>query len=251
MRKLSAIFLVLLFVQASAQDKLYLTDGSVKHGTLVSVAGDAIYFITIDQPVATRFSRESLLVAERSDGVRYVFAGPVITKKSATAKKASRRNIFFVEPLGLITGRATVGYERLSANGRVGLVIPFSLSFDPFGTLYHSRLDTSHHAHKRLSGVTWITGADVNFYVGRKEGTKFFIGPRVRYGTDMFLRNFTGLTLQTQIGWRFGSDASKVVQHLSFGFGFVRILNSPLGVLIDPKRYYSWGSLNYRIGLAW
>jgi hypothetical protein len=33
--------------------------------------------------------------------------------------------------------------------------------------------------------------------------------------------------------------------------GFIRVISSPAGKLIDPKQSYAWYSLNYRLGVKW
>jgi hypothetical protein len=148
-------------------------------------------------------------------------------------------------------GRATIVYERFTKDNKVGFVFPLSLTFDPIGTLYNSRIDTSMNSVKRIKGVNFIGGMDVNFYIGKNEHTKFFVGPRIRYGTDMFLRGIEAYSIQTQFGWKIGNPAKASIQHLSFGFGLVRILSSPAGALISPKQSYGWYSLNYRVGIKW
>jgi hypothetical protein len=247
---------LLLTMTLKSQDKLFLRDGTVKKGLIVSKGKDLIYFKKNDTSAVEKIEKSKLLLIEDYKGARYLFSNK--TAHSATDSvnpalkaKITVRNIFGMQPFGIFFGRATFVYERLSEDNKIGFVLPFSLTFDPFGTLYNSRIDTNRNALKRTKGVNFITGADVNFYVGRGEITKFFVGPRFRYGTDLFLRSIEGLTLQTQFGWKVSNPHKRFVQHLSIGLGFIRVISSPAGKLIDPKQSYAWYSLNYRLGVKW
>lgn len=253
MHKFLVIFLLLSFT-LYGQDKLFLTDGTSKKGIVISKAKDVIYFKTSDTSVTEKISKSRILMIEDYKGDRFLFSSQTTepdSVKSSVKNKTQPRNIISAQPIGLLFGRATVVYERLSEDAKIGLVIPLSITFDPFGTMYNSRLDTNQNAIKRISGVKFITGFDLNFYLGNRKNKNFFVGPRVRYGTDLFLRNVEGYTIQTQMGWKFSKPEKKIVQHLSLGFGFVRVLSIAGSTLIDPKQSYSWFSLNYRVGVKW
>lgn len=248
------IILCLFSFTLYGQDKLFLTDGTSKKGVIVSKAKDVIYFKTSDTSVTEKISKSQILLIEDYKGDRFLFSSEKTetdTLKSLSKNKIQARNILSAQPIGLLFGRATLVYERLSEDSKIGLVIPLSITFDPFGSMYNSRLDTNQNAIKRISGVKFITGFDLNFYLGNRKNKKFFVGPRVRYGTDLFLRNIEGYTIQTQMGWKFSKPEKKLVQHLSLGFGFVRVLSIAGSSLIDPKQSYGWFSLNYRVGIKW
>ncbi len=251
------LYLILSFVCSYAllaQDKIFFKNGEIKKGIIVSVARDVVFFKTSDTSFVQKIAKTDLVMTENYRGLRYVFAdNTATTSRNDSITKAApvKRHLLGAQPLGIFTGRGTVVYEHLSANDKIGWVVPLSITFDPFGTLYNSRLDTNRKETRRISGINFIAGLDVNFYIGQHESSKFFIGPRARYGTDLFLRGTEGYSLQTQIGWRYKRNQSPVVQHLSFGFGFVRILSSPFGRLINPRQSYSWISINYRVSLCW
>lgn len=250
-------FLVIFFLFSFSlygQDKLFLTDGTSKKGIIVSRAKDVIYFKTSDTSVTEKINKSRILMIEDYKGDRFLFSSQKTetdSVNSSVKNKILPRNIISAQPIGLLFGRATIVYERLSEDAKIGLAIPLSITFDPFGTMYNSRLDTNQNAIKRISGVKFITGFDLNFYLGNRKNKKFFVGPRVRYGTDLFMRNVEGYTIQTQMGWKFSKPENKLVQHLSLGFGFVRVLSIAGSTLIDPKQSYSWFSLNYRVGIKW
>ncbi len=250
MKQLFIISFLLSSFILQAQDKLIYKNGGVRKGQLISVSKELVYFRQSDSSATEQILRSDLLLAETAEGTRYIFApGGEPDKKTDPSKM--RRNSLTVQPLGIFVGRATFVYERLSDDEKIGFAVPLSLTFDPFGPIYQTGIDTGFAAIRRITGVNFITGMDVNFYLSKKEFSRFFIGPRFRYGTDVFLREVEAYTLQTQMGWRFGRSSEKIVQTLAMGFGFVKIVSSPQGTLLDPRQAYGWFSFTYRAGFSW
>lgn len=250
MRKL----LVILFLYAGgaySQDKLFFKDGTRRTGIIVTNAKDYVYFRRSDTSEVEKIKKSRLILMEDYKGNRYLFAESDPSKLDSlnhVAKKNTEpRNVLSVQPYAIFFGRANFSYERLSKDQKIGFVIPLILTFDPsFGNAFNG-LDSN---YQRVKGVDFITGLDINFYLGKKLSVKPFIGPRIRYGTDVAFLNTEGYSIQTQIGIRVGHPAKKVVQHLSIGFGFVRIISSP-ALPVDPKQAHAWYSLNYRLGVKW
>ncbi|MEO6426951.1 MAG: hypothetical protein ABIP40_16155 [Bacteroidia bacterium] len=214
---------------------------------------DVVFFKNSDTSLNTqKIPKNILLLVENYKGDVFIFSEEKKNISGDTIKLPSlKRNIFGVQPFAIFFGRGTFVYERMTKDDKIGFVFPLSITFDPSGKLYKSQIDTSQNSIKRLTGVNFIGGMDVNFYVGRKYYSKFFLGPRIRYGTDMFLRGIEAYSIQTQFGWKLGDPEKRFVQHFSLGFGFVRILSSPAGTLISPKQSFGWYSINYRAGIKW
>lgn len=252
MRIAILIFLLISFA-ARSQDKVFFSSGLVKKGIVVSIAKDAVFFKDTDTSATQRFKKTDLVMVEKYDGVRFIFAKEDnnTEKETAVPLTSYKKNSIGVQPLGIFVGRGTIVYERYAYNGRVGFVFPVSVTFDPIGSLYNSRVDTNKNAPKRISGVNFIAGADVNFYLGQDDFTRLFVGPRLRYGTDLFLRGIEAYSLQTQVGLRMGSPDEIFSQHLSVGFGFVNVISTFTGPLVHPKQFYGWFSVNYRLGIGW
>lgn len=252
MQKIYILFFFLAF-GLKAQDKLFYKTGQIKKGYIVSIANDVVYFKNSDSSAITQqILKSDLLLVENYKGDVFIFS---TAKKSTLSDKTKqpigKLNDLGLQPFSILYGRVTLVYERFTKDNKIGFVFPLILTFDPNGNLYHTKIDTNKNSVRRLSGVNFIGGMDVNFYIGRKERAKFFVGPRIRYGTDMFLRGIEAYSIQTQFGWKFGKPNSSFIQHLSIGFGFVRILSSPAGNLISPKQSYAWCSVNYRVGIKW
>ncbi len=252
MRFLFVILLVVFFHASRGQDKLFFSNGTVKKGVIVSIAKEVVYFKYTDTSATIKIKKSDLVMTENYKGVRFIFGEQKkINSDSLPLKPIYKRNSLGVQPLGIFVGRATFVYERYTEDNKIGFVFPLSVTFDPFGSLYNSRIDTNRNSVKRIPGVNFIGGIDVNFYLGKRKNRQFFIGPRFRYGTDMFLRGIEAYSLQTQVGWRIGSNARIATQHLSLGFGFANVLSALQGPLVRSKKFYGWYSVNYRFGIGW
>ncbi len=248
------IFIFLFFALClNAQDKLFFKDGKIKKGFIVSTSTDIVYYKNSDTSLQTfQIPKSELLLVENYKGDVFIFSKKKNKQSKDTVQiKTFKQNSLRVQPLGVFVGRVTFIYERFTKDNSIGFAFPLSITFDPSGKLYRSGVDTSANAPRRLSGVNFIGGLDVNFYMGRNERSKFFVGPRIRYGTDMFMAGIEGYSAQTQFGWKYGQPDKAFIQHLSFGFGMVRILSSPAGARISPKQSYPWFSMNYSLGIKW
>jgi hypothetical protein len=244
------IVIILLFLSLASrgQDKIFMRDGTSHKGVILSMGNEFIFFRLSDTSKTNyKIPKYDILMIEKQDGRAFIYktknqkADTVLTPVNDFPL-----NYFGIQPLGLFIGRATLCYERLNKKGTVGFVFPLTITYDPVGLIYEST-DSS---FVRNPGVNFIGGADINFYLKREGSKGFFIGPRIRYGTDMFLENIEAYSLQTQFGWykRFGT--SPFYQHISFGIGFARVLSSQAGNRINPKQSYGWGSINYRISFG-
>jgi len=235
----------------NAQDKLFLKNGKTKKGIIVTVVRDFVYFKATDTSSVEKIKKSSLLLMEDYKGNRYLFSEQdtqIDSSRTSPKKGQQHRNILSVQPIAIFFGRANFSYEYLSKDGKIGFVIPLILTFDPsFGNIFTA--DTNGNSI-RVKGISYITGLDINCYFGKKDAVKLFIGPRIRYGTDIAVFNTEGYSVQTQFGIRIGNPNRKIVQHLSFGFGFVRIISSS-SRRYDAKQSQMWGSINYRLGVSW
>lgn len=252
--RLSAFIFLLFPVLLKCQDKLFFKNGESKKGIIVSMGNDFVFFKHSDSAVVNhKIPKTDLLMIEKYDGKIYIFSNPQVKDSSNNAIKKYYRNTLSLQPFNFLLGRITANYEYLNKSGKIGIVIPLSLTFDPIGTIYNIRGDSSKRktfsVHQK--GINFIGGTDINFYLGKGDFEGFFIGPRIRYGTDMFLSGIEAYSLQTQFGWKLSEHPDRLSQHFSVGFGFVRILASPAGTRISSKQAYGWFSINYRIGICW
>jgi hypothetical protein len=227
-----------------------MKSGESKKGIIVSIGKDFLFFKNSDTSVVQRIHKNDIVLVEKYDGRILTFAHPEEIKDSVTIRKPIYRNSFTVQPFNVLFGRMTGSYEFLTSDGKIGFVLPLSITFDPVGVFYSERND-SNNVRKHVHGLNVIGGADVNFYVGKGDFEGLYLGPRIRYGVDMFISNIEAYSVQTQIGWKIGDPEDRLIHHVSVGFGFVRILSSPAGNQINPRQSYAWGSINYKIGFTW
>lgn len=246
---------ILLFLSLSlrAQDKIFFKSGKTAQGKFISFNSQIAYFIYQDSVEASEIDKNTILLIERENGERYLIGNeknklrpnPLDSTLNSVAK-----NALGMQPFGVFSGRLTFVYERFLLQGKMGLSIPFSLTFDPFGVIYNSAADTSMDAPEHIPGISYITGIDLNYYFFEEDGTRFFMGPRLRYGTDKMLRGIEGYSIQYQLGLQVQSE-TRFSQHLSVGYGFAKILNVPSGSAFNPEQLYGWLSINYRLSFLW
>jgi hypothetical protein len=147
-------------------------------------------------------------------------------------------------------GRLSFSYERLVMEKRIGVVIPFTLTFDPRvlipGGSNDTLVNTASNRIRRNTG--YITGFDLNYYYETRSYSKFFFGPRFRYGTDVNLANITGYTIQFQNGFLLCDSKGKMATTFALGFGFARIISTPFSSGFNAKQSYPWMSFTLRLG---
>jgi hypothetical protein len=246
----------------NAQDKIVLKSGKKLDCKIVAINPHSVTYkdsATAENMITV--PKTDVLMAEYKSGSVYIFGtdeapkpvstflDPTTDRKKAWKEKEAKfsNNIIGFQPIDLAFGRLTLTYERLILDKQVGIVIPFSMTYDP-KVLMFSSADTSNGVRVNRN-VSFITGVDVNYYFELRGRTKFFVGPRFRYGTDVLLGNITAYSFQFQNGYFFPSVNGKSANTISIGFGFVRIISVP-GVIggISPKQSYSWASFTYRLG---
>jgi hypothetical protein len=252
MRLFLFIFILCGFCARAQRDKVFMKNGEIKKGMVVSVVNDFIFFRASDTSLTQRMPKSEILLVEKYDGKILIFSKKIAEEQDSAAVGPGkfRRHSFGIQPLNVFVGRMTASYEYLNKTGTIGFLLPVSVTFDPVGTLYKESNDSS-GTSAHTPGYNLIGGADVNFYLAKGDFEGFYFGPRIRYGVDMFLFNIEAYSIQTQFGYRIAEPDSRLVQHLSVGLGFVRILASPAGNNISPKQSYGWASINYRIGFNW
>lgn len=267
MKMLRYIFILLcISTFIKAQDKVVFKDGKKLNCKIISINPSTItYKDSASASQMVTVSKNDVLMAEFSSGNVYIFgtttntnaASPSSSNKTLDRKaqirekeKEFKDNIIGIQIPDVLFGRLTLTYERLFFDKQIGVTVPVSLSYDRRVMFMGLSTDTSNNASasKVRKDVNFITGLDLNYYFESKSHTKFFIGPRFRYGTDVTMENITAYSVQMQNGILIGSRNGKMASTLAIGFGFVRIVASPFGGGINPKQSYPWGSFTFRLG---
>ncbi|MBX3165205.1 MAG: hypothetical protein KF900_12075 [Bacteroidetes bacterium] len=246
--KKTACILFLFPLLLSAQDKLFFNNGKTAVGLVVGVGRDIVFFKNYDTSIVTQhIPKTALMMIEKQNGTRYIFSE---TPEPAPHQNSRYRNIIGAQPLALLTGRGTLVYEQLTADGRIGVAFPLSITYSVFRNSGSLNPNNPPVTGANRKGINFIGGVDVNFYLKQEPFNGFFIGPRARYGTDMFFLNTEAFTLQTQIGYCANEPDERFVQHISMGFGFAKIFSSA-SLNVMQNRLYAWFSINYRVGFKW
>lgn len=251
-----------------AQDKLFLKNGKKINCKVISLNPSTIdYRDTVISSNIFTIEKTEVLMAELKNGEVYIFGSETPTKTIAPAKtkferdndrkaairekeKSFKDNIYGFQPIDIVWGRLTFTYERLFMDKRMGVAIPFSLTYDPRILIPGSSNDTIVNTREKVRHNTgFITGMDLNYYYESKSHSKFFFGPRFRYGTDVNLANITAYTIQFQNGFLFCDSKGKMATTFAVGFGFARIISTPFSSAYNDKQSYPWASFTLRIGI--
>lgn len=267
-KNILAFLLLCLATNIFAQDKLVLKSGQKINCKIISLNPSTIeYKDSIGAENFFSVERSEVLMAEYKNGGVYIFgneksastanstktkAEKDLERKEAIREKEKnfKNNIYGFQPVDIIWGRLTFTFERLLMEKRIGIAIPFSLTYDPRILMQGSSGDTIVNTREKIrynTGV--ITGLDLNYYYETKSHTKFFFGPRFRYGTDVNLANITAYTVQFQNGFLLCDSKGRMASTLAIGFGFARIISTPFSSRFNAKQSYPWASFTLRLGI--
>lgn len=269
--ELRAKYLSLLFVIITslcfAQDKLFLKNGTKLNCKLVAIAKNTITYRDSINNLKTVLKSDAI-IAEYATGEVYIFSGEkIVTENDTSTKPLTNKEVnelLFKEwkkkektwgnsiigccPFQLFVGRATVSYEYLFSEKSIGVLIPFSLTFNPYSGNNSSSGSSSNNSNIRPSGTGLISGFDVNYYYDIEDGLKYYFGPRVRYGTDVLLGSIEGLTVQLQNGIMI-CESEEFVANAGMGVGFFKLSEKYSNWAgYEPNQVYPWMSFTLRIG---
>lgn len=264
------IFCLFIALLTKAQDKIFFKDGTLIHGKIMSISESTISFKdTLNMEQIKTVPKKDVLLAEYQNGSIFIFGGDPNANNSQPAYetwqqrkarklkewKEKEANMpdgilgFYIPEL--ILGRLTVSYERFFANKTLGVKVPVSLTYNPFG-LMTNNYDTTSVNYNYKRGVGFVTGVDINYYTDLKPELKYYFGPRFRYGTDILMGTLagyttTGYSLQLQNGIM-RSRGDRFTSTIGVGFGFYKSTISSTLSGYDPQRFYPWMSITWRLG---
>ncbi len=249
------IYFLLLCTGLAAQDKIILKNGSIKYVKVKSINETLVMYTdtaSVDN-YTQHFEKKEIALLEKADGTLLLFSDanfsaqkqwelePDSTMTNWRKQESLHGNhLIGAQLIGISLGRLTVNYEYLFANKTIGIMLPLSLTFNPY---FNGQPALTTRSTPPPS-YSWIYGADVNFYFTKRPYNKFFVGPRLRLGEDLLIGISAG-TAQIQIGWMLGTPKQQLMHHLSFGFGILKIYDN--GAF--QNQIITWMSINYRTSL--
>ena len=264
---ISFIFCCFCIQTTFAQDKLFLRNNTTLLCKIASINEKTVsYRDSVGATQITTIPKESIIMAEYKSGEIYVFgkeettstASAKVLNETSTERKARKmqewkkeeetlgNNIIGLYPAVIPLGRFCVSYERLLANKSIGIKIPFALTYDTKALLSSG----SNNAGSTATGAGFITGLDINFYTDIKPRTKYYFGPRVRYGKDAFME-LEGLTAQLQNGIMF-SGGKNFTNTIGIGMGISKIATiygTTVSNNLFEKQIYPSFSITWRLGI--
>jgi hypothetical protein len=260
-----------------AQDKLFLRNDSIINCKISSILVDNISYRINDKVGLNFIPKSKVILVEYQSGEIFIFslgadyqAKDSLLHSENTAERKVRKLKEFKQkeggyanyligfyPTQLLFGRFTLSYEHLFANKTIGINVPISLTFNPGNAFRFLSTGSSSQSSSASSstttpdppsnGIGFIGGLDVNYYYDIKAETKYYFGPRIRYGTDILLGSIEGLTFQIQNGFMLTSGKN-FATNIGIGVGFFKLSEKYINYPgYSPKQVYPWASFTWRI----
>jgi hypothetical protein len=174
----SLAYILLIYTDASAQDIIQRTDSVKIEAKIVEVKGSEIRFTKHAESTGKLYiiSTEDVAAVTFQDGtVRRFTTSPIVSVPAITYNTG--RHILGIRPADLAFTNFSLFYERLSATQKFGIRLPLSIGIghSPVrGDVYNN--------FSMLRNRTFSTGLDLNFYVGRPDKFRYYIGPSFQLG---------------------------------------------------------------------
>jgi hypothetical protein len=249
-RLCTTLILLLFFSAAYAQDIIQRTDGVKIEGKVLDVKGAEIQFTKKAEDGRNIYiiSKQDVASITYQDGTVQQFhvlegAAPLTINSASTTIEVNKgHHIIAMRPLDLIFTNFSFLYEHLSKNYKLGIRFPLSI-----GVGHGQARGDIYEPYYMLRNRTFSTGLDLNFYVGRPDKFRYYVGPSFQLGFfkygfyDYNRPNPTGI-LQTRTGTHY---AVLLNNGLWYQIGKQGILGMDIGlgfqnrvVQRDPSIYY-------------
>jgi len=178
--KKTIITLLALFFTISltsfSQDIMYKKDGSKVEVKVLEINNKEISYKKNSNPDGPAYviSRQEVVLIEFANGEHELIT-PVSTPQEVKEKPFTKdyaKNIIAFHLFDVIFGDVTFSYERIMADGRIGLKFPIA-----FGFYAYDSYDTPFNFNN-----IFYTGIAVNFYPTGQGKWRYFLGPNFRLG---------------------------------------------------------------------
>lgn len=164
-------FFVLLLVAGSigtlqAQDRIYLTDGSMIEAKVLTVSKYDIRYVDYDNQQGPEYfiSHKDALMVVYENGTHEILT----IRTDFAAGQNFRRNVFTFHLFDLVYNNFTLSYERINKDGTLGWLIPVSIGYGD--------VEVRDYENVVSSGLT------LNFYPTGQGVWKYFMGPALELG---------------------------------------------------------------------
>lgn len=184
---LALLAAIMLSGLVSAQDTLFMTDGSQRIVKILQVNPDQIKYKPAasldDQTLVIGIDYVSKVVYENgSVGVFMPYAKTSAAEKGKISEVNFNKNAIIFNAMDLLLGSITMSYERFFNKGYFGIRVPFSV-----GTTKLKEGYSEHQGANYFRGVKVVsTGFDFNFYPFGRESVTYFVGISCDYGVHKY-----------------------------------------------------------------
>jgi hypothetical protein len=216
------IALFSLSIVASAQDVMFMSDGSKQETKVLEVGTESIRYKKHNNLTGPDYvvAKAKVVLIIFENGVHEVISTTSKTASTVedTANTSFGKSLISFNVMDILLNRISFGYERIFAKGKIGLKIPIGVGFLE---------NTSSNLNTK-----WISGLDLHYYPMGQRKVSYFTGFSFAFGQEL------------EDSYLYGSNGyQRVINNVNF-YGFY--LNN--GVYFKTGRNIGL-SLNFGIGL--
>jgi len=170
-KPLLVLSFLLIFTILSAQDFIYLRDGSRVAANVKSIDNKSVLYKDVNDPTGSTFSinkSQVMLIAYENGNLKFFKR-----KQTVIQRYSFKKNFLTYHLADLIINNFTLSYEHLFKNGSIGLQIPVSFGYG------------NYEENDGLKN-NFYSGIYLNLYPTGQGKWRYFLGPAVRLGIADF-----------------------------------------------------------------
>lgn len=226
------------------EDKLFLSDNTVFKCRFISFENNYVYYKLNDTSFVNKISRDKVVKIQTEK--KSILLASYKNKDSITAQNFFTRRMY-LNPFSFFSGNISIAYEQYFNGNNCSLFIPFTLLYDHTKQLQRDTL-TFHPLNRNK--IDFKLAIALNLYLGNKENRKFYIGPRLQYGSYLIWQDIQGWAIQAQTGWKIRSPLKRFNHNICVSYGFGKPINTD-NFNVPKNRTYGVIGFDYYIGFGW
>ena len=186
---LSIFALVFTGVQLFAQDVITLQNNKIIDAKNIVVADDIIKYQNYydNNGKVLNISKAKVSSIQYQNGSKL----DISETKTPILQKNTKKNLLTFHFLDFVINDLAISYERLIADGKYGIQIPFSFGYSNHPTevfFPYPTGDLETYTNKLTSN--FYTGITFNVYPTGQGKVKYFLGPSIRIGSGKYYTNW-------------------------------------------------------------
>ncbi|MFK5857026.1 MAG: hypothetical protein QM503_12920 [Bacteroidota bacterium] len=180
--------IIIISLQLFAQDVITLKNNYTIDAKNIVVTPDEVQYQNYYD------ENEEVHIISKNQVVTILYEDGSKVKISASKKVINQSdigdNLITFHFLDFVISNFTISYERIIANGKYGIQIPFSFGYSDKPTTLPIPLPTDSEYTNDLVNQ-FYTGITFNIYPSGQGKVKYFLGPSLRFGSGKYYSNWS------------------------------------------------------------